>query len=118
MEYIKVNNGTYVGTTTQGLTFILEAMEEHINQVDYWYNETDCFESMEQVVEHCMESEDPFWWCTVRLRVVDMETKHEEAEYLGCCSYPNGEDFIMNSGYFDDMLLKCIESVERLNRAM
>ncbi len=39
-------------------------------------------------------------WCCVSLTKAG--TGH--TDYLGCCSYKGAEDFIKNSGYFEDML--------------
>ena len=48
-----------------------------------------------------LESGNDWAWCTVK---VEARWKGEiGVDYLGCCSYKSYQDFIDNSGYYEDM---------------
>lgn len=51
----------------------------------------------------------PWAWCTVKVTV---ECEGLEAtDYLGGCSYRSKNHFIRNSGYYRDMVNKCLEEL-------
>ena len=45
---------------------------------------------------------DVWAWASVEVKVT-WET-FEASDYLGCCTYDNENDFVKNSGYYDDMV--------------
>lgn len=48
-------------------------------------------------------------WCAVELTAeID---GFEGTAYLGCCSYKNKDDFINNSGYYEDMKEEAIQQI-------
>lgn len=62
---------------------------------------------------HKLERESPsdFNWCTVRVMatIKDAEETYNGCDYLGACSYRNKQDFIENSGYYEDMVATAIK---------
>lgn len=58
-------------------------------------------------------------WCFVEVRLeVEIEgTVLSESDYLGACSYKGREDFINNSGYYEDMVDTVLSTLtEQLDR--
>lgn len=49
-----------------------------------------------------LEDGNTWAWCTVKVTLVFND--FELSEYLGGCSYDDKEDFIKNSGYYEDMV--------------
>lgn len=48
-------------------------------------------------------------WCCVKVEAC--YAGFEATEYLGCCSYESKDDFIENSGYYEDMVETCLENL-------
>lgn len=48
-------------------------------------------------------------WCQVEVIATRTIGGHnfQHSEYLGGCSYVDGQDFIASSGYYDDMIKTC-----------
>ena len=87
-----------------GLVIEIKAIQEEESQLDYWWKETDCFETIEDARKHCEKSDNPFWWCTIRVSVTDLYTFRTGRAYLGCCNYKNGLQFIKDNDYINDMI--------------
>jgi hypothetical protein len=56
-----------------------------------------------------LDSGNQWAWCTVR--VVATWNELEGDDYLGCCSYKDEQDFINNSGYFEDMKARALQEL-------
>ena len=50
-------------------------------------------------------------WCSVCVKVTERNTGISRVDHLGCCSYADREDFIKNSGYYDDMVSNCLDEL-------
>lgn len=53
-------------------------------------------------------------WCMVQVTV--QKKLHPDiagTEHMGCCSYENKQDFIENSGYYEDMLKEALDGANR-----
>lgn len=54
-------------------------------------------------------------WCTVEV-VVTLGLMGDDfvsaSDFLGCCSYKNEQDFIENSGYYEDMVATCKDELK------
>lgn len=61
----------------------------------------------------------PWAWATVEVQAWSNGVQLGGA-FLGCCSYDNEQDFIKNSGYFEDMRASAIaeakETLEGINK--
>jgi len=89
----------------------LTAEPEEMDATDYWWKETDCFTSRQQAKRFSEKSLNPFWFCSIKLTLHDVEDlESEESEYLGCCNYKDGFDFIEDNSYFSDMLEELTQS--------
>ena len=86
------------------------------SDVDYKGNcsavdeETD--KATENWIEHELENGNIWAWCHVSV-TVRYKDLLEYTEYLGGCSYTDKEDFIKNSGYYDDMVNTCIAEIKQ-----
>jgi hypothetical protein len=78
----------------------IEALPEYAHPKEFYDDEQD--------IKHVCElhKETDWGWCTVK--VTAKWNDIEESEYLGACSYESEEDFIKNSGYFEDMKREAI----------
>ena len=78
----------------------IEAIPEHDHPRDFYDDE-------QRIKDVCELYSWTVWgWCTVK--VTAKWNGIEESEYLGGCSYESEEDFIKNSGYYDDMRKEAI----------
>lgn len=50
-------------------------------------------------------------WCDVEVKV--MFEGLEASDHLGACSYKSKQDFVTNSGYYDDMVDTCLDEINR-----
>ena len=57
-----------------------------------------------------LETGDEWAWCTVAV-TVRFRDYLEHTEYLGGCSYASRQDFVDNSGYYEDMVETCKEAI-------
>lgn len=65
----------------------------------------------EQTIFDAINSGDVWGWCTVEVKLT---YKHITAsDYLGCCSYKNEQDFITDSGYYEDMVQTCLAELNQ-----
>ena len=74
-----------------------------------------CFddESTIRKIKKAIRDEDLWAWCMVTVRVeLDFSDIYSE-QYLGCCSYEGQEDFVKNSGYYDDMLQEALDDIKK-----
>jgi hypothetical protein len=85
----------------EDIEFFVECHEE-------WEHPQNCFalddETQHEVVNRILTDLDngnEWAWCSVR--VVGTYKGIEEDDFLGGCSYESEKDFIVNSGYYDDM---------------
>lgn len=62
-------------------------------------------------IEKKLES-NPWAWCSVNITCSYYSLVAET--YLGCCSYKNANDFIKNSGQYDQMVAECIADLQNL----
>lgn len=72
-------------------------------------------ETIDQITEE-WENGNDWAWCNIAVTVHYMGLT--SVQYLGCCSYESEEDFVDNSGYYDDMgreaIAEIIEQVESI----
>jgi hypothetical protein len=108
--YMEINPAIFAGTLENGMLFSVEALPEFLDAVDYWFKETDCFDTHEAAKEHAYKSDNPFWWCVARVTVKKPENGKSERDYLSACNYENGMAFI-RSAYFSDMISNCINAL-------
>ena len=98
---------------TDGLAITVIAEEEHIDQFTYWKEETDLFETDEEIYDFMDKySQSPFGFCTVAVEVANVDTFETHTEYLGCCNYENGFEFIKDN-YFWDMFETAKSEVQK-----
>jgi hypothetical protein len=75
---------------------------------------SDCM-SKKQINELMERAESNEWeWCDVEVLAEYTDengTEYSASEYLGACSYKSRQDFIKNSGYYDDMLQTVTEDI-------
>jgi hypothetical protein len=57
--------------------------------------------AQEEWIREQLEGGNEWAWC--RVRVVARRGDHEGDDHLGCCSYRSEQDFVNNSGYYEDM---------------
>ncbi len=57
-----------------------------------------------------LESGDVYAWFTAKVSVRDSHGR-EASDYLGACSYEDGEDF-KRGGYYLDMIRECLDQIE------
>lgn len=88
----------------------LEAEPEEMSAVDYWWKETDCFTSRAAAKRFSEKSSNPFWFCSIKLSLCGVNSEEEKEEYLGCCNYKDGFDFIEDNSYFSGMLETLVEN--------
>lgn len=55
-------------------------------------------------------------WCDVEVRLLFHGL--EAIDYLGACSYKSKQDFITNSGNYDDMVDTCLDEINRKAEAL
>lgn len=79
----------------------VEAMPESEHPRGYFSDSRD----VEHVCELARRTE--WGWCTVKVTAKWNGIKH--SEFLGACSYESEDDFIKNSGYFEDMKKEAID---------
>ena len=58
-----------------------------------------------------LEAGNDWAWCSVKV-TVNWGVMFEASDYLGSCSYASEDDFIKNSGYYDDMVYACLRQIE------
>jgi len=58
-----------------------------------------------------LDAGDVWAWASVCVRIT-LEDGREAADYLGGCSYADEADFRQSSGYYYDMLHRCLEELE------
>jgi hypothetical protein len=79
----------------------IEAIPEHEHP-------RDCFDDEQHIKDVCELYSWTVWgWCTVK--VTAKWNGIEESVYIGACSYESEDDFIKNSGYFEDMKKEAID---------
>jgi len=53
-------------------------------------------------------------WCCVKVTgVLKGDIKFNDVEHLGCCCYESKSDFVLNSGYYEDMCKTVLVSVQK-----
>lgn len=57
---------------------------------------------------------DVWAWCQVEIEVTDNDTGRTAREYLAGCNYADEQDFIENSGYYEDMVENCKRELQSL----
>jgi hypothetical protein len=95
----------------------IECLEEYESPHDSF---SECL-TKEEINDLWESSEsNPWKWCCVKVTASYTDPTgrtYSEDEYLGCCNYDSKEDFINNSGYFEDMKKEAIESLCKLLRS-
>lgn len=73
----------------------------------------DCAPGFEEAVRDGIKKSRTWGWCTVVVtaRFKDDPTAASGVDYLGCCSYTSKQDFIDNSGYYEDMVQRAVEDL-------
>jgi|SRR3954466_6357581 len=94
------------------VVFTVEAQPEltditdEISSGDPLYDERNITE-----IRQRLENGDIWAWCTVKVTGT-YRGIIQSSDHLGGCSYQNAEDFIRHSGYYKDMQLQCIRSIQ------
>jgi hypothetical protein len=84
------------------LTITVEALAED-ETPEQSEKRTGSMEGYAKAVREVMKTAEGRWgWCTVKITVLG--GKREGTNYLGNCSYKSAQDFIKNSGYFQQMV--------------
>ena len=68
----------------------------------YYFTDT---KDVEDICELARRTE--WGWCTVKVTAKWNSIEH--SEFCGACSYESEDDFIKNSGYFEDMKREAID---------
>lgn len=74
----------------------------------------DCAPGFEEAVRAQRRKSRTWGWCTVHIiACLKKGPVHIEGDsYLGCCSYSSKQDFIENSGYYDQMVEDAIADLQ------
>jgi hypothetical protein len=71
--------------------------------------------STKEIDKLLKESEyNPWVWCDITVTATyttPSGVSHKEHSYLAACNYESKEDFIENSGYYEDMKKDCINEL-------
>ena len=87
--------------TKKDLTISIVALEEIISIHD------DEFLTSKQKKDISKRLDYNIWaWCCVKVECTYYSLT--ATSYLGCCSYQDEQDFIKNSGYYEDMINDCL----------
>jgi len=88
------------------------------NEPEYIPIEGNCMDSGDKDYDKKCEQEiindlvyNEYAWFCAKV-VVSFSGIESEAEYLRCCSYKDKNDFINNSGYYDDMVSTAHSNLE------
>jgi len=54
------------------------------------------------------DHDDPWNWCTAKVTAKVPGLEACGVKYLGCCCYKDKQDFVENSGYYEDMVMEAI----------
>lgn len=97
--------------TKEDVKITIEAENEH-TPIEGNAFFSDNVEEVKQIENEIREKlEYNIWaWCCVKVTVTFMGM--EGTDYLGACSYDSEEDFIKNSGYYDQMIDTCIKEIQ------
>jgi hypothetical protein len=84
------------------LTVVIEALAED-ETPEHSERVTRSAPGYAEAVREVMKTAEGRWgWCCVKITVLG--GKREGTNYLGNCSYRSAQDFIKNSGYFQQMV--------------
>lgn len=70
----------------------------------------------DEIIRRLMDG-DVWGWASVCVKVerkcphCGTGTGETQYDRLGCCTYKSTEDFVKSSGYFDDMVNSCVETM-------
>jgi hypothetical protein len=94
-------DGLRVRPTKDDVEFTLEAVQDYTRPGD----ELD--ESLVEEINRRLNEGDPWAWASVTVTAHWTNpvtgAEHQGQDFLGGCCYKSAEDFVANSGYYDDM---------------
>ena len=106
-KYFQINDKTVICVDHPQGIIMIEALPEVMDSIDYWWKETDCFNTRAQAKRFAEKSDNPFWFCCIKVSVTNPDTLEEKETYLSACNYSNGLDFV-DGDYFEDMLAELV----------
>ena len=95
--------------TREEVTISVAAEEEH-SSIRRAAKETGREEDF-IIAVHENQKKSVYGWCTVRVRA--SYKGFQGNDYLGQCSYSSKEDFINNSGYYEQMVAQAIDDLNK-----
>jgi len=100
-EYVK---------TVNGFSIYFEMLKEDINIYEELSEENTGVDHSD-IFEEVKSGKLKYFCAKVTACKFENESLFVGSDYLGCCIYKDGQDFIQNSGYFDDMVKTAINDV-------
>lgn len=91
--------------TTKDVTITVTPEQEDITPQDY-FNSIDGNTEVATAIEQQIATGNSYAWCTIEVQCTFKQLV--ATEYLGCCNYKSEQDFIDNSGYYQDMVNACL----------
>lgn len=85
----------------EDITFTIECFPEDTSPRDNFALDCALEDNIIDDIMQDYENGNDWAWCMVKL--TGQYRGFEGCDYLGCCSYKSEQDFIDNSGYYDDM---------------
>ena len=93
--------------TPNDVTITVTAEQEYITPAQYFkgLDNPTAIKDIEQQIE----TGNMYAWCTMKVKCKFMGLT--ATDYLGCCNYKSQQDFIDNSGYYQDMVNTCLRDL-------
>ena len=117
----QVQNWLDLGLSQEDSTFLAMVQQGYVITLDAdWEQdvrpEKEFDKGIARQIRKEMDKGNVWAWCSVKVSVsahlpADDETTADD--YLGGCSYKDRNDFIVNSGYFVQMVRECYESLKQ-----
>ena len=96
--------------TVNGYEVYLEKLEEHID-IREALSEEETGINYTNAIDDVENGNLEYFCAHVIVAKVSNGTIFKGEDFLGCCIYEDTNDFIKNSGYFDDMIKAAIDDV-------